>query len=146
MQRTRKDARNPERRKTYHGTKRCKTCNVCEWRETCNEWQRREKRALGTRRKNTWNLCNSVASVKYCLLLLSARSHVTRLTVYTMRIGKPGMTGDMKPDSNEEKPITVDSREFIFRENSLNVVQRYYILGIFIGRKKRRVLHKTRPK
>ena len=54
--------------------------------------------------------------------------------------------GDMKPDSNEEKPITVDSRDFIFRENSLNVVQRYYILGIFIGRKKRRVLHKTRPK
>ena len=56
------------------------------------------------------------------------------------------MTGDMKPDSNEEKPITVDSREFIFRESSLNVVQRYYILGLFIGRKKRRVLHKTRPK
>ena len=56
--------------------------------------------------------------------------------------------GDMKPDSNEEKPITVDSREFIFRENSLNVVQRYYILGLFIGRKKgasyiRRVLNKT---
>ena len=48
---------------------------------------------------------------------------------------------DMKPDSNEEKPITVDGREFIFRENSLNVVQRYYILGPFIGRKKRRVLH-----
>ena len=63
-----------------------------------------------------------------------------------MRIGKPGMTGDMKPDSNGEKPITVDGREFIFRENSLNVVQRYYILGPFIGRKKRRVLHKTRPK
>ena len=54
--------------------------------------------------------------------------------------------GDMKPDSNGEKPITVDGREFIFRENSLNVVQRYYILGLFIGRKKRRVLHKTRPK
>ena len=53
-----------------------------------------------------------------------------------MRIGKPGMTGDMKPDSNGEKPITVDGREFIFGENSLNVVQRYYILGIFIGRKK----------
>ena len=56
--------------------------------------------------------------------------------------------GDMKPDSNEEKPITVDSREFIFRENSLNVVQRYYILGLFIGEKKgasyiRRVLNKT---
>ena len=54
----------------------------------------------------------------------------------------------MKPDSNGEKPITVDGREFIFRENSLNVVQRYYILGIFIGRKKgasyiRRVLNKT---
>ena len=42
----------------------------------------------------------------------------------------------MKPDSNGEKPITVDGREFIFGENSLNVVQRYYILGIFIGRKK----------
>ena len=145
MQRTRKDARNAARTKTYHSTRRCKTCNVCEWRETCNEWQRRE-RALGTKRKNTCNLCNSVASVKYCLLLLSTRSHVTRLTAYTMRIGKPGMTGDMKPDSNEEKPITVDSREFIFRENSLNVVQRYYILGLSIGRKKRRVLHKTRPK
>ena len=52
----------------------------------------------------------------------------------------------MKPDSNGEKPITVDGREFIFRANSLNVVQRYYILGIFIGRKTRRVLHKTRPK
>ena len=54
--------------------------------------------------------------------------------------------GDMKPDSNDEKPITVDSREFICRENSLNVVQRYYMLALFIGRKKKRVLHKTRPK
>ena len=52
----------------------------------------------------------------------------------------------MKPDSNEEKPVTVDSREFIFRENSLNAIQRYYILGLFIRGKKGRVLHKTRPK
>ena len=53
----------------------------------------------------------------------------------------------MKPDSNEEKPVTVQgSREFIFRENSLNVIQRYYILGLFMRGKKGPVLHKTRPK
>ena len=58
--------------------------------------------------------------------------------------------GDMKPDSNEEKPVTVDSREvtIIFGEKSLNVIQRYYILGLFIRGKKgasyiRRVLNKT---
>ena len=55
--------------------------------------------------------------------------------------------GDMKPDSNEEKQVTVDSREvmIIFGEKSLNVIQRYYILGLFIRGKKGRVLHKTRP-
>ena len=67
-----------------------------------------------------------------------------------MRIGKPGMKREpsMKPDSNEEKPVTVDSREvtIIFGEKSLNVIQRYYILGLFIRGKKGRVLHKTRPK
>ena len=52
----------------------------------------------------------------------------------------------MKSDSNEEKLQTVDRREFIFRGNSLNVIQRYYILGLFIGGKKGRLLHKTRPK
>ena len=54
----------------------------------------------------------------------------------------------MKPDSNEEKPVTVDSREvmIIFGEKSFNVIQRYYILGLFIRGKKGRVLHKTRPK
>ena len=44
----------------------------------------------------------------------------------------------MKADSNGEKPITVDGREFIFLENSLNVVQRYYILGLFIEEKKKK--------
>ena len=80
-----------------------------------NAIQRREKYALGTKRKNTCKLCNSVASVK---VLPFASKHQKSCyssygLYYTYRKTRYE-AGDMKPDSNEEKPVTVDSREFIF--------------------------------
>ena len=138
MQRTRKDVANPERGKTYHGTKRCKTFNVCEWRETCNEWQRRGKHALGTKRKNTCNLSNSVASVEGSIVF-SAKHRKSCNPSYS---GKPGMKREMWNQTRLRKNLLLMTVGNSSSERTLWMLTREDILGPFMWRKIRRILHK----